>query len=164
MSKIKNFSEFYINENSESDDLIKSIQEYLEKEYPESWWNNEFNIKVYDYISEDDLVGYGDPDDESTWDYESEEDAYRNLSTGGAIEYDLLDEIGKDIQKKFNLSSDDYYKKYKISDLVNNYMVKTIDWYDEYLFGEKSNDFLGTKKSYDELTKNWNDPSDGIKL
>ena len=64
---MKNFGDF-INENFDviNNDLKTEIKEYLLVEYPSDWWNNEFISRLDDYISEDDYVGNGDPDDEST--------------------------------------------------------------------------------------------------
>lgn len=159
-----------LNENLERPELIQSIREYLLTEYPSNWWNNEFYNRVYDYISHDDIVGNGDEDDQKTWDYEDEEDAYRNLSTGGAIEYDIIDEIGKNIIKKFNLKDYDEYFNLGIGDLVEEYMCNMIDWYDHFLFGKDKrdpSDLFGFRKKYQDLMNRWdniNDDGQGNKL
>ena len=137
MNHLRIYEEF----NGDRNELATAIREYLLTEYPSDWWNNEFINRVHDYISEEDIAGYGDVENPETWDYEDEEDAYRNLSTGGAIEYDLMGEIGKDICKKFNLSEDEFYYKLNLSDLVEEHMCNMIDWYDSYLFGENKRQF-----------------------
>lgn len=134
---MKNFDQF-INENFDviNNDLKTEIKEYILVEYPSDWWNNEYNSRVYEYVDEDDCIGDGDPDDESTWEYESREEAYKNLCTGGAIEYDLLEEIRKDIINHFHLT-DEEYNRNKIDDIVENHMCNMIDWYDKFIFGEQ---------------------------
>ena len=74
----------------------------------------------------------------------------RAMCNGGAIEYDLLEEIARDIQKKFNISKDEYYDKY--SGIINDYMMDTIEWYDRLVFNKSdqayqsmSDRFLGKK-------------------
>lgn len=99
MKKFKNF----LNENKIDEELKNDIIKYLEENYPENWWNDQLSERVFDYINEEEVIGEGDEDDESTWDYESHEDAYRNLATGGAIEYDILEQINNEVMKKFNI-------------------------------------------------------------
>ena len=165
---MKNFQEF-INENSDqgkfdiiNNDLLTEIKEYLLTNYPSDWWNREFSERVFDYISQDEVVGDGDEDDESTWEYESEEDAYQNLCTGGAIEYDLLEDIRKDIIKHFHLSEEEYDRN-KIYDIIENHMINMIDWYDALIFGENSDDFFGLNKGVSDILK-FPDEINGIKL
>jgi hypothetical protein len=123
---------------NENKDIKSEILEYLKKEYPEQWWTDQFNERVYDYIIDDDLIGYGTEEDP---DYESEEDAYKNLAMGGAIEYDLIDEICNDLIKKYNMNSDDFYKN-DYSDIVNDYMIDTIDWYDSFVFNKSDEGYI----------------------
>jgi len=157
---MKNFEEFYKKNETMTDkakkifeaegnfdvinnDLKSEIKEYLLTEYPSDWWNSEFQESLPNYISDEDYIGYdGDEDDESTWEYESPEEAYRNLCTGGAIEYDLLDEIRKDVRKHFHLSEEEYDRN-KIGEIVEDHMCNMIDWYDKMIFGESAGDFLG---------------------
>ena len=168
---MKTFEEF-MNENSEqgefdviNNNLKTEIKEYLLTNYPSDWWDNQLSEKVYDYISQDEVVGEGDEDDESTWDYDSYEDAYQNLCSGGAIEYDLLDEIRKDIIKHFHMS-DEEYDRNKIGEIVENHMVNMIDWYDKFIFGENSDDPFGMKKGVSDIMSKWDDlhNENGIKL
>jgi len=134
---MKNFAEFINEKFDETNlDLHSEIREYLLTNYPEDWWNEELTNNVDNYITQDELVGSGDEDDESTWEYESMEDAYQTLCTGGAIEYDLLDEIRNDVKKKFHLTDQDYNDG--IDDIVEDHMCKVCDWYDKILFGENA--------------------------
>ena len=183
---MKNFNEFYSNEITEkvkkileaegnfdiiNNDLITDVREYLLNECPSEWWENEFQNRLSDYVSEDDRIGEGDSDDESTWDYDSDEDAYRNLCTGGAIEYDLFTEIRNMVKNKFHIS-DEEYDRNKMDDIVEEHMCNMCDWYDHMLFGKDSNepdDFLGMKKGIDDMMSRWDDkyPEDdgnGVKL
>jgi len=166
---MKNFEQF-LNEKFDNinNDLINEIREYLLTNYPSDWWNNEFSNRVYDYIGTDDVVGSGDEDDESTWEYENEEEAYQSLCTGGAVEYDLLGEIREDIREHFHLS-DEEYDINDIGDIVEDHMCKMCDWYDHMIFGENAGDFLGIKKGLNKHGNNWwnnlpNETDDGIKL
>ena len=124
---MKNFKEFLNEKFDEINlDLHSQIREYLLTNYPSDWWNEQLTNNVYNYIDEDDYIGDGEPDDESTWTYESPEEAYQDLSTGGAIEYDLLNEIREDIKKKFHLTDQDYNDG--IDDIVEDHMCKVCDW------------------------------------
>lgn len=165
---MKNFKEF-IREKFDviNNDLKHEIKEYLLTNYPEDWWNEQFQENLPNYISDEDYIGDGDEEDESTWEYESPEEAYQNLCMGGAIEYDLLEEISKDIQKKFHITSDEYYHN-DIDDIVEDHMCKMTDWYDKFLFGENSDDPYGMKKGMNDIMSNWDnlpdETDDGIKL
>jgi hypothetical protein len=75
---IKEFNQF----------ITKSeIIKYLEENFSEEWFNFQLSERCYDYLDEDDTEPY-DGDYEET---------YQNLCMGGAIEYDLLGEIEKDV-------------------------------------------------------------------
>lgn len=146
--KLKKF-----NEMNETDDnsIIEKIKEYITEEFPKDWWDNEFYNNLSNYVSEDEVIGDGD---EENPEYESEEDAYRNLCTGGAIEYDILDMIYKDVCQKFNLSNSDYFDKYKINKFVNDFMVNNIEWYDRIIFHES--DYVSPEETYrKKLSSNW---------
>ncbi len=167
---MKTFEEF-LNEKFDviNNDLKTEIKEYLLTNYPSDWWNEQFQENLSNYISEEDYIGDGDEDDESTWEYESPEEAYKNLCTGGAIEYDSLDEIAKDIQKKFHITQDEYYDN-EIDDIVETHMCNMCDWYDHMLFGEGSDDPFGMRN---DIMSRWdkfdfnnlpNETDDGIKI
>jgi hypothetical protein len=161
---MKNFKEF-LNEKFDviNNDLKSEIKEYLLTNYPSDWWNDEFSNRVYDYVGTDDIVGSGDEDDDSTWEFENEEEAYQGLCMGGAIEYDLLDEIRKDIIEHFHLNEEEYDRN-DIGDIVEYHMCNVCDWYDKMLFGENSGDFLGLNRGVNDLLNNLPDEIDGIKL
>jgi len=131
MKHLKLFEEF----ETDSPELINSIKEYLLNEYPSSWWENEFSNRVNDYVDEDDYVGDGDIDDPDSWEYEGPEEAYQNLCSGGAIEYDIIEEIREDIIKNFHITNEEYFEK-GIDDIVEEHMCNMIDWYDHGIFGE----------------------------
>jgi len=162
MRYLRNFEDYQ--EPEENLELKQQIREYLLTNYPSDWWNNEFVNRVYDYIDEDDLIGYGT---EENPDYKDEENAYRHLSTGGAIEYDLLDEIGKDIQKHFNISEKDYFDR-DFDEVVEEHMTNMIDWYDKFVFGPNKHDPFGFNKGVENLMKSFdnlpNETDDGVKI
>jgi hypothetical protein len=155
---ITKFQDF-VNEDFEEQDneLINSIREYLIVTYPSDWWNSEFQERVYDYVDMEEYVGDGDEDDDSTWEYEGPEDAYQNLCSGGAIEYDIIDEIRTDIKEKFHLN-DEEYRKNDIGDIIENHMVNMIDWYDKLIFGESKNsatDPFGMRSNMNDMMSHW---------
>lgn len=157
MTRTKNFNEF-LNEKFDviNNDLKSEIKEYLLTNYPSDWWETQLQDRVMDYIDSDDLVGDGDPDDEETWDYIEPTNAYKNLSTGGAIEYDLLGEIRNDIRDKFHLT-DQEYDRNEIGEIAEEHMCNMIDWYDKGIFGENAGDPLGMRKGYQNLMSNLDD-------
>jgi len=162
MKHLRIYEEF----ENDSPELINTIKEYLLSEYPSDWWDSEFQNRVYDYCSEDEWVGDGDPDDDSTWEYSGPEEAYTQFCNGGAIEYDLIEEIAKDIKEKFHLE-DKEFDKNNIYDLIEDHMCNMIDWYDSLIFGKKryaKNPFDILKT--DHLLKNKDLPTEynGIKL
>ena len=130
---MKNFKDFFEKFDIINNDLKSSIKDYLLTNYRSDWWNNEFSTRVYDYVTDDELIGSGDPEDESTWEYESHEEAYQNYAMGGAIEYDLLDIIRQDIINHFHITNEEYNKN-NISDIVIEHMKNMIDWYDSLVF------------------------------
>ena len=138
------------NENKKEYSTKEEILEYLEKEYPESWWNEFLQDNVANYIDEDDIIDGG---------FEDEEDAYLNLATGGAIEYDALSEINDDLIEKFNIDSDDFYSdEYGYSDIVNDYMMDTIDWYDSFVFTRSDEEYVSEFEKLfgkNKLGENW---------
>ena len=80
-----------------------------------------------------------------------------------------LDEIAKDIQKKFHITQDEYYDN-EIDDIVETHMCNMCDWYDHMLFGEGSDDPFGMRN---DIMSRWdkfdfnnlpNETDDGIKI
>ena len=55
MKHLRIYEEF----QTEAEDLTNNIREYLINEYPKDWWENEFQTRLDDYITEDDCIGYG---------------------------------------------------------------------------------------------------------
>jgi len=144
MKHLRIYEEFE-NEN----ELNNSIREYLIAEFPSDWWNEEFSNRVYDYVDEDEWIGEnGDPDDELTWEYSGPEEAYQNFCNGGAIEYDLIEEIAKEIKQEFHLNDDDFDKN-KIYTIIEDHMCNMIDWYDNLIFGKSSENTFDTHESND---------------
>lgn len=135
MRRIKLFENF---------DQMDDLKKFLEKNYPKQWWDMELLERVHDYIDMEDVVGSGEEEDPSTWDYEDEVDAYKNLSTGGAIEYDLLGIIMKDICDEFDITKDEYFNN-DISDIVQKHMRDTIEWYDKFVFGDMRDKLFGKR-------------------
>jgi len=143
MRHLKKFNESAV----DNDEILN----YLKSTYTSEWFDQELSSRVNDYITDEDAEEYdGDL-----------EEAYKNLATGGAIEYDLLDEIAKDIQSKFNITSDDYYKG--ISDLVNDYLIDTCTWYDRFVFKKSTEKYQSMSdrlfgKSSIDISK-WGNPT-----
>lgn len=87
MKYLKRFNE------SQSPITEAQVEEYLQSKYTSDWFNSELEERVYDYISEEDA-------EEHDGDYVQ---AYRELSMGGAIEYDILDEMSKETDNHFGV-------------------------------------------------------------
>jgi len=72
-----------------------------------------------------------------------------------AIEYDILEDIAKDLMNKFNISEKDYYSNSGVSDVVNDYMIDTISWYDTNVFHKSdfnpNQNYLDLKKHFDNI-------------
>jgi len=120
MLKYKDF----INENINNLDEVRDfIVEYLEENCPKERMDNFFYDRVDNYIEED-VLEYG----------ETAQDAYSRLSLGGAIEFDMIGEITKEICKEFKIKEKDFYKN-RLDDLIVEHMVMNVDWYDTFLFG-----------------------------
>ena len=116
----------------------KEIEEYLNKNYTSDWFDSELSNRVYDYIDEDD-----------TEDYEGDyEEAYQNLSTGGAIEYDLLDEMSSDVSKHFKIDTDKVIETRDITDICNDHLIDNCSWYDSFIFNKSNVDIY--KNPFDE--------------
>jgi hypothetical protein len=124
MKYIKKFEKL---ESSEiTPELKQEIIEYMEKEFPSEWFDQELSQRASDYISDDDVIGYGTEEEP---DYESPEDAYCNLCNGGAIEYDLMHEIEEDVKEKFHINDVSL-----LYDIVNDYLMDHCEWYDRFVF------------------------------
>lgn len=117
MQHLKTFENF---------DSTNEIKKYLEENYTEDWFNQQLDDRAPDYADSD-------------WEedgYESEVDWYQNHSCGGAIEYDLLDEINKDVQQKFGLTFD------QADPYVSEIFYQNCHWKDLFCFRGNHDDGL----------------------
>lgn len=139
----------YIKRFNESEDLESQIEDYLKKEFPTEWFDSELEERVYDYISEDEAEDYdGDL-----------VQAYKNLSTGGAVEYDLCGVMTHDVCNKFGLKEDQKISKRSVMDIVHDHLMDHCTWKDNWVFNRRSTEPYKNpfRTSYDDLMKNWND-------
>lgn len=151
---IKKYSKF-IFESMEDIEIIKDfVQEYLDTNWPKLRMDQFLSDTVSEYIDSDDLEG----------DSETYEDCYRRVSTGGAVEYDMIYEITKELCKELKIDEVEFFDN-DLDDLVTNHMVAKTDWYDKYLFGPKKIDFnAGVKNLMASFDKYNKDDLDGIKF
>lgn len=116
---------------NESNSLLEQIEKYLNDTYTSDWFNDELSNSVYNYISEEEAEDYDG-------DYE---EAYKNLSSGGAIEYDLISYMVKDVEEKFSINqSDKLDDKRDLNDVVYDHLYNTCEWKDTFIFNKKSTD------------------------
>lgn len=142
MKYLKRFNE------SESSITEEQIEQYFKENYTSEWFDNELNDRVYDYIDSEEA-------EEHDGDYV---EVYKNLSTGGAVEYDILDEISKEASKHFNTPIDQKIDKRSILDIAHDHLIDTCTWYDKFVFNRRSTEpyknIFGS--SYDDLINNIN--------
>ena len=133
MKHIKKFNE---NKTEITTDLEKEIIAYLKKEYSQDWWDQEFQNRACDYVSQEDYIGEGTEDEPE---FEDECDYYSNHCMVGTIEYDLMGEIEEDLIEKFNLGE---FSK-ELGDIVNDYMMGCCaDWYDKFVFQKSTEPYI----------------------
>jgi hypothetical protein len=119
----------YLKKFNESSSQLEQIEAYLKDTYTSEWFDSELSNNVYNYIGEEEAEDYDG-------DYE---EAYKNLSTGGAIEYDLIAEITKDIEEKISINaSDKLDDKRDLNDVVHDHLMDTCTWKDNFIFNRKS--------------------------
>lgn len=106
----------------------EEIENYLKSNFSSDWFDSELSERVYDYISEDEAEDYDG----------NFEEAYKNLSTGGAIEYDLLKVMSDETSSHFKISSEEKIDKRSISDICHDHLMETCEWYDKFIFNRKS--------------------------
>lgn len=106
----------------------EEIENYLKNNFSSDWFDSELSERVYDYISEDEAEDYDG----------NFEEAYKNLSTGGAIEYDLLKVMSDETSSHFKISSEEKIDKRSISDICHDHLMETCEWYDKFIFNRKS--------------------------
>lgn len=116
--KIKLFEDF--NKNLSE----KDIEEYLGKKYTPDWFNSELSERASDFLDEEDVKDFDG-------DYE---EAYRNFAMGGAIEYDLIDEMIRDVKSTFKINPDDIIEERDLYEICTDHMIDHCDWYDRFLF------------------------------
>lgn len=112
--KLKSMKEF---NDTKSD--ITELKLYLNSKFDSNYFNSEFGERVYDYVDEDDTEEYDG----------NYEETYTNLCMGGAIEYDILDEITKECGNKFPSIDKDI-----LNNTINDHFIDNCDWYDPMIF------------------------------
>lgn len=91
----------------------------MEEKYTSEWFDENLSNMVFDYVDEDEA-------EEFEGDYE---EAYRGYCSGGAIEYDLLDTMSREIEElDTKLSENEIY------DLITQHMKDNCEWYDRLVF------------------------------
>ncbi len=125
------------------------VEKYLQENYPSNWFDSELNERVYDYIVEEEAEDYDG-------DYV---EAYRNLSTGGAVEYDLLEIMCRETSQHFSKGRDEKIDKRSISDICHDHLIDTCSWYDRFVFNRRSTEPYKSMfgNSYQDLLKKWDD-------
>ncbi len=105
-----------------SEEIIKAIQ----AEFTEKYCNEFFNENVSNYVSIQDMEDEG-------YDGDEECEYYKEHCMGGALEYDLLNEIADWTMEKFKLSEIDYYGDNDLQEAVK-LLIHDLDWSDKLLF------------------------------
>lgn len=145
MKHIKTITQ--LNESKEDD--IAKVKDYMNKNYTEDWFNEQLDERAFDYVDEEEL-------EEHDGDYAQ---AYQAYCMGGAIEYELLDEMTDEIEKELNISlSED-----ELGDLAKKHMIDNCEWYDRMVIsepGESKNDINDLMKGLDDIDNDGN----GIEL
>jgi len=115
--------------NENINEIFHEIEEHLKTEYNSDWFNSELSERVYDYIDSEEAEDYDD----------NYEEAYKNLSTGAAIEYDLLEVMSNDLIEKFKLEEEELLDgKRNIRDIVYDHLYDTCEWKDKSIFNRRS--------------------------
>jgi hypothetical protein len=125
------------------------VEKYLQENYPSNWFDSELVDRVHDYIGEDEAENYGG-------DYE---EAYKNLSTGGAVEYDLLEVMCEETSEHFSKDREEKIDKRNINDICHDHLIDTCSWYDKWVFNRRSTEpyksQFGFGSSYQDLLSKW---------
>lgn len=124
------------------------VEDYLKSNFTTEWFDSELSERVYDYISEEDAEDY---DGDLT-------EAYKNLSTGGAIEYDLLEVMSQEASNHFNLPMNQKIESRSVSDICHDHLMDTCTWFDKWVFDRRSTEPYKSKfgGGYEDLMKNIN--------
>jgi len=151
MKHLKRFNESVISEST--------IEDYIRKEFPSTWFDSELEERVFDYISSDEAEDYDDDPVK----------AYKNLSTGGAVEYDLIESMTNDVCHHFGITKETKFGERNITDIIHDHLMDTCTWKDNYVFNRRSTEPYKSHFGfgYSDLIKKWNDidtDSNGNKL
>lgn len=106
----------------------KQVEDHLKGHYTSAWFDAELADRVYGYIYSEEAEQYDD-------DYV---EAYKNLSTGGAVEYDLLDLMIEETSEHFGIGRDEKIESRTISDICHDHLMDTCEWHDRFVFRNKS--------------------------
>lgn len=144
---------------NESETTEASIEEYVKKEFPSTWFDSELGERVDDYISSEEAEDYDDDPVE----------AYKNLSTGGAVEYDLIESMTNDVCHHFGITKETKFGERNITDIIHDHLMDTCTWKDNYVFNRRSTEPYKSHFGfgYSDLINKWNDidtDSNGNKL
>ena len=129
----------------------EQIENYLKEHFTSNWFDRELSDRVHDYIGEEEAENYDG-------EYEK---AYKNLAMGGAIEYDLLEVMTREVCANFEIDADTQIEKRDVRDICHDHLIDTCQWYDKYIFNRRSTEPYKSPfgHSYDDLLKglDWND-------
>jgi len=151
MKHLKRFNESVISEST--------IEDYIRKEFPSTWFDSELEERVFDYISSDEAEDYDDDPVK----------AYKNLSTGGAVEHDLIESMTNDVCHHFGITKETKFGERNITDIIHDHLMDTCTWKDNYVFNRRSTEPYKSHFGfgYSDLINKWNDidtDSNGNKL
>ena len=147
MKYLKLFENFSITE--------EQIQKWLNENCDTNWFDRQLEDRVDDYITE-----------EEAEDYDGDQvEAYKNLATGGAVEYDLLAEMNKMICDEFSIPNEYAYDKKieprSVSDICHGHLIDNCSWYDKYVFNRRSTEPYKNSFGFGNIGDYWKD-SDNI--
>ena len=136
----------------------EQIENYLKEHFNSDWFDRELSDRVYEYIGEEEAEDYDG----------NYEEAYKNLATGGAVEYDLLKVMSDEVCENFEIDADTKIDKRDVGDICHDHLIDTCQWYDKFVFNRRSTEPykspFGT--SYQDLLSKWDDSKNdtGFKL
>jgi hypothetical protein len=137
----------YLKKFNESTSITENqVEDYLKSQFTSEWFDSELSERVYDYISDEDAEDY-DGDLVET---------YKNLSTGCAIEYDLLELMSQEASNHFNIPINQKIESRSISDICHDHLMDTCTWFDKWIFDRRSTEPYKSKfgGGYEDLMKN----------
>jgi hypothetical protein len=138
----------------------EQIENYLKEHFNSDWFDRELSDRVYEYIGEEEVEDYDG-------DYE---EAYKNLATGGAVEYDLLKVMSDEVCENFEIDADTKIDKRDVGDICHDHLIDTCQWYDKFVFNRRSTEpyksQFGFGSTYQDLLSKWDDSKNdtGFKL